>query len=295
MRLLSRQHITRTFAATLTAGVGLSAALLGATPAAAADPGTITFNGNCGLLGIGYTSVPAVNGKADTEATSVSTGTKLTIVNNLGSAAVLGVNGQNQTPAVQSGKSVAYQAQSGPVKITLSPECGLNLLGSSKAITVTVTPAASQPTNGSGQTGSGSGTTGTSGSSNGQSGTKSGPTESGSTAQRPPATAPDGGAKTPKLPAIHQPVARGAVPPGAADPNRDSGTSGGDSSSSTAPVGGKVKLADPQPISDAGPTGTTSLLALIAAICLVGVGVAAFRTVFGGRQGGHVSSAAART
>jgi hypothetical protein len=179
-----------------------------------------------------------------------------------------------------------YQAQSGPLKITLSPQCGLNL-GSSKTITVTVTPAAAQsPTgngNGNGQTGTGTGTTG-----NGnQSGTQNGAT---SGAQQPPATSPNGGSKVPQLPAIHGPVARGAVPSAAADPNKDAGTSGGDTSSTTAPAGGKVKLADPKPLSNVNPTGTTSLLALIAAVCLVGVGVAAFRTVFGNRQAARTAA-----
>ncbi len=285
MRLLPRQHTTRAskaLAATLAAGaLGLSAALLTTSPAAAADPGTITFNGNCGLIGLGYSSAPAVDGKADTEATTVPAGTKLTIVNNLSVAATLAVNGQNQAPAVQNGKSVGYQATTGPIKITLTPQCGLDV-GTSKAMTVTVTPAAAQsPTgNGNGQTGTGSGTQ------NGGSGSQNGSAQSGSNSgsqAQAPGTPPASGVRAPQLPAIHGPVARGAVPSGAADPNSDSGTSGGDTSSTTAPVG-KVKLADPRPLSNAGPTGTTSLLALIAAVCLVGVGVAAFRTVFGGRQ-----------
>jgi hypothetical protein len=292
VRLLSRQHTTRTtrtVATTLAAGaLGLSAALLAVSPASAADPSTITFNGNCGLIGLGYSSTPAVDGKADTEATTVGAGTQLTIVNNLTVPAVLAINGQNQAPTVPAGKSIGYQANTGPIKLTLTPQCGINV-GTSKAITVTVTPAAAQsPTgngNGSGQTGTGTGTTG-----NGsQSGTQSG-SKSGSQAQQPPATSPNGGTRVPQLPAIHGPVARGAVPSGAADPNKDSGTSGGDTSSTTTPAGGKVRLADPKPLSDVGPTGTTSLLALIAAVCLVGVGVAAFRTVFGGRQANRAAA-----
>jgi hypothetical protein len=294
VRLLSRQHTTRAskaLAATLAAGaLGLSAALLGASPASAADPttpgpNTIIFKGNCGVAGALSSAKPSVNGKNDTEAMTVTAGTTLTIVDgmDLGAAGTLVVNGK-QSP-MTNGQYATYLPQTGPVNISFTPTCGLSLLTAYKAIAVTVTPAAA-PTGGNGQTGSGSGSTGT-GSGN-QSGTQNGSSKTGSQAQAP-GTPPASGVRAPQLPAIHGPVARGAVPSGAADPNSDSGTSGGDTSSTTAPVG-KVKLADPRPLGNAGPTGTTSLLALIAAVCLVGVGVAAFRTVFGGRQANRTAA-----
>jgi hypothetical protein len=296
VRPLSRRHTnttTKRLAATLAAGVlGLSGVLLATTAASATDPtaagpNTVIFKGNCGLLSIGYSSKPSVNGKDDTEAMTVAAKTPLTIVNSLGVSATLAVSGQ-PSKTMTAGQYANYAPATGPVSISLTPQCGLNVLGTAKAIAVTVTPAA-QPTGGSGQTGTGNGTgTGTgSGSQSGNSGT--GTNGSGNQAQQPPGTPPASGVKAPRLPAIHGPAARGAVPPGAADPNKDAGTSGGDTSSTTAPVG-KVRLADPKPLSDTGPTGTTSLLALIAAVCLVGVGVAAFRTVFGGRHGRTAAS-----
>jgi hypothetical protein len=85
---------------------------------------------------------------------------------------------------------------------------------------------------------------------------------------------------------VHDPVARGAVPSSAAEPGAGSGTSGGGGEVSGTSIAKAPDSVAAQPVASVGPNSATSVLALIAAICLVGVGAAAVRTVLAQRSRG---------
>ncbi len=289
---ISRRHRP---AVLLAAGVlGVSVVGLAAAPASAdtpqPGPHTIIFKGGCGLLGLGgSSSKPSVNGQDDTESLSVPAGTTLTFVNSVtgGTAPVLNITGKSPI-RLNAGASTQYTTTaSGPVNANLDPRCVVGGLGKQdyRAITVSPTAAPSSPTPSPSSGGSNQPSTGQSGSNNGGSstgGSKSGQTSGGQHAQ-PPGRQPNRGA-SPTAPGLHQPVARGAVPSSAAAPGAGSGTSGGGGESSSTSLPQHDPAAAPRPVADVTPANATSVLALIAAVCLAGVGAAAVRTVFAQRR-----------
>lgn len=277
----------------LAAGPAAAAPTTQAVPAA--GPNTVIFKGGCYLAGVGYSDAkPSVNNQDDLEAMTVPAGTRLALVNNLGSNATLTIAGQT-AGQVASGSYANYTAPaSGPVSVSMTPACLLGPLGvrNYKPEMVSVTPASNggtsaPPSNGGGATGPTGGAGHTGGAPTNGTGTQGGAPAGGQTGQ-PPASQPAAGIR-PALP-LHQPAARGAVPPGAAAPGAGSGTSGGGAASGTTRPQVVNRPADAQPVGNASPTGTTSLLALIAAVCLVGVGAAAVRTVLTQRGGGRAAT-----
>jgi hypothetical protein len=270
----------------LTAGlIGLgSAAMAGSAPALADTPApgphTVIFEGNCGLLGVAPVSSPSVNGDDNTQSITVPSGTTLTFVNEVtgsGSATTLNISGQSPLK-LANGSSTQYTARSGTLTAGLVPQCGLiSLAGNYRSLSITVTPKATSAPS----------PTSSSGASGGQNSPSTGGSHSPEAAQQPvtvPSHQPNRGA-SPTVPKVHQPVARGAVPSQAAAPGADSGTSGGgaDTSSNSLPAQRQQPVAEPVS-NNISSSSATSVLALIAAICLVGVGAAAVRTLVSQRQ-----------
>ncbi len=272
MRKMSKRRSVRVAVWAAASVVGAGAIGLLALPATAAVP-TVTFDGGCGLLSTSPSSSPDKD-SLSTQATSDGPA-KVLVVNDLGTSATPFANGKamtwsdGQKVVIGKGASLEVPFASGPVDLTLVPNCGGLLTLSNKTeatkVSVLAAPPASDPNDGT-DPGSGSGGTGSGGSNSG----------SGTTGSQPNAgSRPD---------SIHDPVARGAVPPAgdgaeANDPSDDSGAvgapaddngTGGDSKNDA--VGPMVRTNNTR-----GP-GTTTL-ALIAAICLLGVGVAALRTI----------------
>lgn len=274
-QLLSRSNRTRVVSLVAAGLLGAGGAVLFASAPVAADqtppvpgPDTVIFKGSCGLLGIAASSKPSVNNNDNAQSITVPAGTPLTFVNQLGTPANLELSNQPKPISVASGSYAKLAPQSGPFSAKMTPaSCGLPL-GSQSPLTVSVTPAPAQSNS----------------SAAGQ------PGQPGAGQVKPPANQPAAGARPvlPNLP-VHQPAARGAVPPAAEQPGAGSGTSGGRASGVSLPSN-QQPVADSRPASDSGPASTSSLLALIAAVCLVGVGAAAVRTIVAQRNGGRAAA-----
>ncbi|MGA8114276.1 MAG: hypothetical protein WCA46_11485 [Actinocatenispora sp.] len=287
-------------ASLVAAGVlGVGGAALFAAPVSA-DPteltaGAVAFDGNCGLLGIAAQSVP------NRQSMQVYTSGQVTFVNDLPCNAHLYINGQRSS-AVQRGGSVPVAASqsfaaNSSTEVKMVPD-GVGLLTSVKAVTITATTPPAD--NGSGNSGSGNTGSGNTGSGNGQeSGSSDNSSDGGHSSShdgqqstdkdKAPGRQPNGGA-SPTHPKVHDPVARGAVPSSAAGAGEGSGTSGGSGEASGASQSQHDNAAAPRPVSSVTPARATSVLALIAAVCLAGVGVAAIRTTFTQRHGGSASA-----
>lgn len=274
------------------AGLIAGAAVMLMSASANADStatGTLNFAGNCGVARLALAkSVPSQTSVA------VTTSSTVTVANDLPCGAHIYVNGK-EGAAVGEGSKYTFKAASGSTTLQMVPD-GLELLSSFEPATVTGHKAAASPSptnggstgsSGSGSSGSGSsGSSGTgsqgsssSGSSGAQHSTGSGTAAGGSAPTNGPAAGSSPSIK------VHQPVARGAVPSKAAAPGTGSGTSGGGGETNgTTGTGAKDAGAAPQAVSDTSPSGATSVLALIAAVCLFGVGAVAIRTVLTQRR-----------
>ncbi|MGH3727566.1 MAG: hypothetical protein ACRDTU_02310 [Micromonosporaceae bacterium] len=227
---------------------------------------TIAYDGGCGLLNTSSSSEPD-KGSVTTQESS-SGQAKVTVVNDLGTAATPFANGKavtwsdGQKVVIQDGQSLNVPFASGPVELTLVPRCnGLLTLGSrheAARVNVQEAPEAprSNPDQPADKPGSGDGTRGEN---------------------------PDAGDR-PDAP--RDPVADGAVPPegdeGSVGP--EDGTSPEDSVGAPAEgdadnkADGDNEAAPMVPTNHNRGPGTTTL-ALIAVVCLLGVGVAALRTI----------------
>lgn len=253
-----------------TCGLVAGTAFLVSGPASAdptPTPGTVTFSGNCGLLTTAARSEPDVTNMDATVSSTVA------FANRLGCGAHLYVDGERGA-SVGNGDRTTLKIEPGTTKVKMVPD-GLNLLSSLKSATVTGT-AAPSPSSSSRHPGNpGSGDADNSGDNN----HKAGGSDSSA-----PGHQPADGASPSSAPKVHDPVARGAVPSSAAAPGADSGTSGGGGDDTSSTHLADPPAAAPQPVSDTGPSNSTSILALIAAVCLVGVGAAAVRTVLTQRR-----------
>lgn len=267
---MSRRRSARIVVAT--AGVvGVGSLGLLAAPAIAATP-TVTYTGGCGLAA--STSEPS----DDAVSTPKTDGTgDVIVVNDLGASATPYANGNavkdssGKAVVIKDGSEAKLGFASGPVELTLVPVCLLDLSKQHEAATITVTdpaPPADEPGDQPGeQPGGGN-----------------------------PGTDPDDGDAAPGQPNAgdrpldnRAPVARGAVPPEGSDGRVGSDEGDTNDDAVAPPASGDDTYADNKdsvnPIVKSNDTrgpGTTTL-ALIAAVCLLGVGVAALRTIVMGR------------
>ena len=226
------------------------------------DDDTIVFNGSCGLLGGGllYESKPD---KTDLE---VVEGDTVTFVNNLGNKATLHVGQTEYSVDKDDEKAVTM---TGSAEVLMTPDCALRLGEFAKVATVSVSPAPEEPTEDSGDTaGDTTGSDGTTGS--GNTGTDDGRMG-----------VPDDGDKPP----ADDPAAKGHVP----DPNKqDSSDDSADRADDTVITGtddsgsatDSMRAGHVEAVNTSDATeGASGMLAVLATVCLVGVGIAAVRTM----------------
>jgi hypothetical protein len=232
--------------APLLAAACLGGALFSPGTAEAATP-TVVFHGDCGLLGVGASSRP------DPGSLSVSAGTSVAFVNQLGQSAELMINGADQG-SVPADHQVSVAFRAGRVKVSLVPAC-LLATGGAGVATITVTPAA----------GPGSPTGSKPPSDRRSPDGRTTPTAVGQPTTVPGAPAPPGPAAAPRLD-----TSVGAIGSDDANPDPVPTTDG------VAAVG----PARPGPPARHAPS---SLLVSVAAICLVGVSIAAVRAVIAQR------------
>jgi hypothetical protein len=220
--------------------------LLGPGTARAATP-TVTFHGGCGLLGVGASSRP------DPASLSVSAGAPVAFVNQLGQSAELMINGVDRG-SVPADHQVSMAFRPGRVSVSLVPAC---LLGGGGAGTATITVTAA--------TGHGS---------------PSGPGSPSNRGSPEARTSPGAGVQPSTAPGAAAPPDRGVVPSPAGSV---SATGGGDISPDPVPTGDGVAAVGPVLPGPPGRPAPSGLLVLVAAICVVGVSIAAVRAIIAQR------------
>jgi hypothetical protein len=243
----------RRFAPVLVA-VGIGGALLAPVPAHAAGS-TVTFHGGCGLLGVGVGAVS----HPDTSAVTVPAGSTVTFVNRLGESGELMINGASRRTVPADGQ-VGVVFQPGQASVSLVPACLLGI-GGADSVTVTVTPVSSAAPS---------------------PGTSGGRTPAGGKGPADPADqslVSTGATPVPPAPALTGSALTGSAPTGSA-PTADAGAL-----TSPAPVPSDDAVAAVGPAVPGPPTrrGPSGALVFTAAICVVGVSIAAGRAIIARR------------
>jgi hypothetical protein len=242
-------------AAALGAGPALMA---GAAYAAPAGPPSVEFSGGSVLNMLVCKSQPS------TGRVTVPAESKVTFVNRLGQNATLRISGKTVT-SVGANQAVPVVFHHGPVEVSLTISCSAGVVEEFRPVTVGVTakpaapPVVAAPT--------------TAPAGRGSSGTASG--QRGSTARSAAATPPAATAEASS--AAADPWAPPAGVASSGVPAADAGNGEGGGVPGAADVG-DVVAASGEPVH--GPSG---LLAMIAAVLTVGVGVAAVRAVLARR------------
>jgi len=239
----------------------LAAAVLGAGPALAAGaafaaPGTpsVEFSGGSVLNMLVCRSEPSA-GKLTVPAES-----RITFVNRLGQTGTLRIDGRT-VASVGPNQAVPVVFHYGPVNVLMSIACDVGVVEEFRAVTVVVTPKPPVAGAPAGSTGTATGST--AGSARGTTAARS--------AAPSAAMPPDAGA----MPV--DPLAPAAGLPAAGAPSAVEGTQAG-AAASAADIG-DVVAASGEPVH--APSG---LLAMIATVLTIGVGVAAMRAAFAGRM-----------
>nr|BFE64344.1 hypothetical protein GCM10020063_088700 [Dactylosporangium thailandense] len=273
-------HRTAVRLAATAAAIAAAALTVGASPvsAAPAEP-TVEFSGGSVL------SLLVCKSQPNTGDLSVPADTRVNFVNRLGQNASLKVDGQS-VATVQPNQQVPVLFKKGPVEVAMTFDCGVGVVQQFKPVSVGVTapPAAPAAT---GQPAQGStakaapGATKTS-PANGPAGAAAGAangvinnrTGGAAHATKTPA-AQDGSAAAadefgtePADPSLLDPSAA-AAPAIGADPS--------------APVDDRVTVEEPVAASGPASNGPAGLLALVATVCVVGVGIAAIRAIIAQR------------
>jgi hypothetical protein len=246
----------------LVAVLGTGPALMaGVASAAPAGPPTVEFSGGSVLNMLVCKSQPST-GKLTVPAES-----QVSFVNRLGQNATLRMGGKTVT-SVGANQAVPVVFHQGPVEVSMTISCSAGVVEEFRAVSIGVTPkppaaqpAAAPPAPANSR---GSGSSGSSGSARGsaKASATSTPTESAA------APTPDPWASA------------GAAPAGVAASGEPGTGEGGGVAPGAADVG-DVVAASGEPVH--GPSG---LLAMIAAVLTVGVGVAAVRAVLARRTSG---------
>jgi hypothetical protein len=242
------------FAAVLAAAFAGGALLAPGAAVASPSSHTVTFNGGCGLLGLGASSQP------DTGSLVVRSGSTVNFVNHLGQTAQLIVNGETRG-SIPADNGVGILFRQGSVTVAMMPGCAL---GTNGAGSVTVATESSSP--------GAPGGSPPGGGSPGSNHPAVRPSSSRGAAERPSPT-PSAGAS------------------GSLDPSAALGAAAlpGGSAPNVAPSGDMVAVGAVGPATPAhrGPAG---LLAIIATVCLLGVSIAAIRAIVAQRAIGVVAA-----
>ena len=230
---------------------GIGGALL-APGTALAGTSTVTFNGGCGLLGVGASTQPS------TGTLTVVPGSTVTFVNHLGRSAQLMINGAGRG-SVPADEQVSVLFRQGRAVVSMLPSCVLES-GAPGSVTITVTPVASRSSSPS---------------------AVAGPSDEQSTlAGRSPEArtttkaAPGISVLTPADPLA--PRLNGGLPP-LEDPGMNVST---DPAAPSLDAVAAVSAAEPAPPARRGAAG---LLVFVAAICVAGVSIAATRAIIAQR------------
>ncbi|MEV0131259.1 hypothetical protein AB0H83_22670 [Dactylosporangium sp. NPDC050688] len=255
-----------------------AALTVGASPVHAA-PATpiVEFSGGSVL------SLLVCKSEPSTGSVSVPAESRVNFVNRLGQGATLKVDGK-PVSSVQPNQAVPVVFKKGPVDVAMTFSCGVGVVEQFKPVSVGVTPppaapAAGQSAGQGGQAGRPASTTGPAGaaaaaadqamsSSNGRSTRKPSTTAPGTTGEA------DGTGTEPIDPALLGPDATAS--PAAANPS--------------APADERVYVEEPVAASGPATNAPTGLLALVATVCVVGVGIAAIRAIIAQRAS-HASYA----
>jgi hypothetical protein len=257
----------------------LGAALtVGAGPAYAAPTGgpTVEFSGGSMLNLLVCKSSPST-GKVTVPADS-----RVTFVNRLGQTATLKVDGK-AVSQIGANQAVPVVFHYGPADVSMTFNCGVGVVEEFKSVGVTVTasaPANAAPAPAAGSAGSGAKGTGgiaARGGSSPNSSTKS--SHGGGTS----AKTNSANGTSPTDPAAAGTNNEGTEP---IDPSLfGSGSSAAPlaAGAPSAPGDGQVYVEAAVPASGTPRNGPVGLLALIAAVCVVGVGIAAIRAVIAQR------------
>ncbi|MGY0230321.1 hypothetical protein [Longispora urticae] len=224
--------------------LGTACALLGAGTAFADSP-TVTFSGSCGLLGIGAHSRPSVADLTVEEMTPVR------FINGLRIRADLVLPGGARY-TLNPGTYLDLQIASGPAEALMEPACGLGLLPTYEKVTIQVEPSTAP-----------------------EGGPEAPPQTSAPAAPAPPA--PRGGpTRANPRPTVPAPSVAAPAPGAAVSPNLVEPTP----SMSTSSASGPIDSPAIEPVA-AGqvPGRASSLLAMVATVCVIGVSAAAVRAI----------------
>ena len=265
------------------AALAAAALTVGASPVSAAPAApTVEFSGGSVL------SLLVCKSEPNTGNLSVPADSRINFVNRLGQNAALKVDGRN-VATVQPNQQVPVLFKKGPVEVAMTFDCGVGVVQQFRPVSVGVTtpPPAAAATGqaaqgqqakaapGATRTAAANGPAGAAaGAANGVIGNRSGgsahPTRT-PQAQDGSAAAADGAGEQgtePIDPSLLDPSAA-AAPALGVDPS--------------APVDDRVTVEEPVAASGPASNGPAGLLALVATVCVVGVGIAAIRAIIAQR------------
>lgn len=296
---LSGHRRTAGAAAAIAAALIAAGPTLAASPAYAADGQTVTFTGGsvAGLL--------VCKSAPNSSRVNVAAESRVTFANRLNQTAILRVDGQ-AVATVAADQAVPLVFHRGPVRVSMTFSCSAGVMEQFSSATVNVSappkaqaPVVAAPTGGNTSSGSagGAATSGRTGTGTGSGGGATtnhaapGATRAGSVGGRAAAggtPSRNGAAGTPTAaPGVNplDPTAMATVPP--VDPSAaaiaDPSLAGGATDTGVGGEGSKSVAVEPMiPASD-GPTSASGLLALMAAVCAIGVTIAAARAIISKR------------
>jgi len=257
----------------------LGAALtVGASPVYAAPSGgpTVEFSGGSMLNLLVCKSSPS------TAKVSVPADTRVTFVNRLGQTANLKVDGSS-VAQIGANQAVPVVFHYGPADVSMTFNCGVGVVEEFKSVGITVTSGGTGlktppplVTGGAGSTGA-KGTSGIAARNGGTPSTRS--THGGGSGAK---TSGAGGTSPTDRAATSTDEGTETIDPSLLgnDPSAAAAGAGGPS----APGNGQVYVEAAVPASGTPQNGPAGLLALIAAVCVVGVGIAAIRAIIAQRS-----------
>jgi hypothetical protein len=250
-------HRTAARGAAAAAALFCAALTVGASPAHAAPSNgpTITFSGGSVLSLLVCKSEPSVS------RVSVPAESRVTFVNRLGQPATLTIDGE-ATKKIGADQAVPVVFHRGPVTVGMTFDCGVGVVEEFQAVSVAVTPPPAEGSPGNLPAAGANATP-----------TRSTGTATGAQPQRRPSTREDSDPEAdPEDEADAVPMGTASAEPPAAGPPVVS--------TSAAPA---VALEPIVPADAPARRGAAGLLALVASVCVVGVGIAAIRAIMAQR------------
>jgi hypothetical protein len=275
-------HRTAVRLAATAAAVIAAALTVGASPVSAAtESPTVEFSGGSVL------SLLVCKSEPNTGGLSVPADSRVNFVNRLGQNASLKVDGKS-VATVQPNQQVPVLFKKGPVEVAMTFDCGVGVMQQFKPVSVGVTtpPPAAAVTGqaAQGQAKAAPGATKTTAAANGPAGAAAGAANGVITNRSGAATRSN---KTPQAQDGASAAAGDAgevgtepIDPSLLDPSAAPALGGVDPS---APVDDRVTVEEPVAASGPATNGPAGLLALVATVCVVGVGIAAIRAIIAQR------------